>query len=82
MPILNQQHSLAEEFHIIDIAIIKANFEANLKIKRWKFIHSLSALSKSIRKEADNMIYQSFFSFTTNKNILIEEGFFESELNN
>ena len=82
MPILNQQHFLAEEFHAKDILVIKANYEAILKIKRWKFIHSLASLSKNIRREADNMIQTSFLSFVDNKKILVEEGYFETELNN
>lgn len=82
MPILNQQHFLAEQFHAKDILIIKANHEASLKIKRWKFIHSLSALSKNIRNEADNMIQNSFLSFIDNEEVLLIEGFFEAEIDN
>lgn len=82
MPILNQQHFLAEQFHAKDISVIKANYEATLKIKRWKFIHSLATLSKSIRVEADNMIYKSFLCFIDSKELLIVEGFYEAELQN
>lgn len=82
VPILNQQHFLAEQFHATDILVTKANTEACLKIKRWKFIHSLSALSKNIRKEADNMIHHSFLTFIENEEVLIVEGFFEAELHN
>ena len=82
MPILNQQHFLAEQFHAKDISVIKANYEATLKIKRWKFIHSLSTLSKTIRKEADNMIQNSFLSFIDNQEVLLVEGFYEADLQN
>ena len=82
VPILNNQLFLAEQFHAEDILIIKANYEATLKIKRWKFIQSLSILSKSIRKEADNMIQTSFLSFVQNMDVLIVEGYFEAELEN
>ena len=82
IPILNQQHFLAEQFHAKDILLIKANYEATLKIKRWKFIHSLSTLSKNIRAEADNMILISFFTFIENNDILFAEGYFEAELYN
>lgn len=82
MPILNQQHFLAEQFHAKDILVIKANYEATLKIKRWKFIHSLATLSNSIRKEADNMIYNSFLSFIDSQELLIAEGYFEADLQN
>ena len=82
MPILNQQQFLAEQFHAKDILLIKANYEAMLKIKRWKFIHSLSTLSKNIRMEADTMIISSFFTFIDNHEVLIAEGYFESELQN
>jgi hypothetical protein len=82
IPILNRQHHLAEQFHAKDISIIKANYEAALKIKRWKFIHSLSTLSENIKKEADNMIQSSFFTFVENEELLVVEGFFEAELEN
>ncbi len=81
-PILNQQHFLAEQFHAKDILVTKANYEAVLKIKRWKFIHSLSTLSKTIRSEADNMIYNSFLSYIDNNEILTAEGYFDSNLHN
>ncbi len=82
IPILNQQHFLAEQFHAKDILLIKANYEATLKIKRWKFIRSLSTLSKNIRAEADNMIFISFFTFMENKDVLHAEGYYKGELNN
>ena len=82
MPILNQQHFLAEQFHAKDILLIKANYEATLKIKRWKFIHSLTTLSKNIRTEADNMILISFLTFIDNSDVLHAEGYFEAELHN
>jgi hypothetical protein len=82
MPIINQQHSLAEEFHANDILVIRENHEATLKIKRWKFIHSLSTLSKTIRQEADHMIQNSFLSFIESNEVLLSEGFFESQLEN
>jgi hypothetical protein len=82
MPILNQQHFLAEQFHAKDILVIKANYEAILKIKRWKFIHSLSTLSTTIRMEADNMIHNSFLAFIDSQEVLIAEGYFESDLQN
>ena len=81
-PILNQQHFLAEQFHAKDIFIDRANYEAILKIKRWRFIHSLSALSKTVRREADNMIQTSFLTFIDNHELLKFEGFFEAELKN
>ncbi len=82
IPILHQQHFLAEQFHAKDILLVKANYEATLKIKRWKFIKGLSSLSKNIRKEADNMIQTSFLSFVDSKEVLIAEGFFDSQLHN
>lgn len=82
LPIPNQQHFLAEQFHAKDILLVKANYEATLKIKRWKFVKSLSSLSKNIRREADNMIQTSFLSFVDNKEVLVAEGYFESDLHN
>lgn len=80
--ILNQQHFLAEQFHAKDDLLVKANYEATLKIKRWRFIHNLTSLSKNIRKEADNMIHTSFLSFIDNYELLVAEGFFEAALEN
>ena len=82
MQILNQQHLLAEEFHAKDISLIRANYEAVLKIKRWKFICGLSSISKKIRTEADNIIQTSFLSFIDSDELLITEGFFEAETEN
>lgn len=82
MQILNQQHFLAEQFHAKDISLIRENYEATLKIKRWRFIHSLSTLSKTIRDEADHMICNSFLSFVDNQEVLLSEGFFEAQLEN
>ena len=82
MPILNQQHFLAEQFNAKDILVIKANYEAALKIKRWRFIHSLSSLSKNIRMEADNMILNSFLTFINSHEVLMAEGYFEADLKN
>src|SRR5256885_15115218 len=76
----NQQQVLAEEFHVKDIQLIKENYEASLKIKRWRLIHSIPALSKRIRKEADTMIHESFLKYIDNNLILLEEGFYENEL--
>lgn len=78
----NQQHSLAEEFHINDIQLIKANYEAALKIKRWKLIQKIPALSQRIRKEADIMIQASFLSYVDNYKIMLEEGFYSEMLTN
>ena len=78
----NQQHVLAEEFHVMDVQLIKANYEASLKIKRWKLIQSIPALSKRIRKEADTMIQESFLHYMDNNLILLEEGFYENQTEN
>lgn len=80
--ITNDQQSLAEIFLIEDIQVIKGNFEAALKIKRWRFIHSLPVLSARIKKEADCMIEKSFLSFIENTDLLITEGFYSGILYN
>ena len=82
IPIQNQQQTLAQEFNANDILLAKANYEAILRIKRWKFIHGLSVLNKNIRKEADNMICKSFLSFINNDEVLELEGYFHAELQN
>jgi hypothetical protein len=80
--IKNEQHLLAEQFLLEDIQVIKANYEASLKIKRWKFIQSLPILSTRIKKEADYMIEESFLSFIDNTDLLITEGFYTGILFN
>ncbi len=80
--IKNEQYSLAESYHIEDIQVIKANYEATLKIKRWRFIQSLPVLSDRIKKEADFMIEESFLSFIENTDLLISEGFYSGILYN
>lgn len=81
-PTKNEQSSLAESYHMEDIQVIKANYEASLKIKRWKFIQSLPVLSDIIKKEADFMIEESFLSFIENTDLLISEGFYSGILYN
>ena len=78
----NEQQSLAEQLLIEDIQVIKANYETTLKIKRWKFIHSLPILSDRIKKEADFMIEESFLSFIQNTDLLVTEGFYTGILYN
>lgn len=78
----NQQHILAEQYHLHDIQIVKANYEAALKIKRWRLIQKIPALSKRIRKEADFMIQESFLSYVDNYLVMLEEGFYSEMLTN
>ena len=78
----NEQHALAEQFHIMDIQMVRANYEAALKIKRWRLIQKIPALSKRIRKEADTMIQEAFLSYVDNYNVMLEEGFYSEMLTN
>lgn len=78
----NEQNLLAEKYLVEDIQVIRANYEASLKIKRWKFIHSLPVLSARIKKEADYMIEESFLCFIENTDLLISEGFYSATLSN
>lgn len=74
-PIKNQQNLLAEEFHLKDIQVIRANYEANLKIKRWKFLMNIPGIGSRIREEATSDIQKTFLAFVNNSDILSEEGF-------
>ena len=78
----NHQHALAEEFHIRDIKVIKANYEAALKIKRWKLIQTIPSLSLRLKSEANLIIQDSFLSYIDNCMILLEEGFYSEMLTN
>jgi len=82
MPIKNEQQIVAEQFHLSDIQLIKANYEATLKIKRWKFIHSIPVLSARIKKEADIMIEESFLRFVNNYEVLMESGYYNEMMDN
>ena len=75
IPIKNQQSRLAEEFHLRDIQIVKANYEANLKIRRWKFLMNIPGIGDRIRDEATIDIYNHFLIYADNSEILSEEGF-------
>lgn len=78
----NEQQALAHQFHIQDIQLIRANYEAALKIKRWRLIQKIPALSVRIRHEADVMICKSFLSYVDNFNVMLEEGFYSEMLTN
>jgi hypothetical protein len=79
---LNQQHLLANQCHDEELLIIKANHEAFLIIKRWKYIYGLSYANTSMKNEADTMIHNSLFSYINSKKLLLVEGYFDSELKN
>jgi hypothetical protein len=78
----NQQHLLAKQFHDEEVLIIKANHEAFLNIKRWKYINGLSYLNTSMKDEADTMIHNSLFTYINNTEILTLQGYFKTELQN
>lgn len=82
VPIKNKQNFLAEEFHLKDIQINKLNYEANLKIKRWKFIMNIPGIGTRIREEATNDIHDTFLIYLKNSDVLGEEGFYDEFLEN
>ncbi len=80
--IKNKQNFIAEEFHLQDIQINKANYEANLKIKRWKFIMNIPGIGNRIREEASADIRDTFLLFVNNSDLLGEEGFYDAAIDN
>jgi hypothetical protein len=81
-PIQNKQNQLAEQFHLKDIQIIKANYEANLKIKRWKFLMNIPGVGNRIREEATTDIQKNFLSYVNNTSILYEQGYYSYQVAN
>lgn len=77
----NDQDYLAATFHITDSHITQASHLAFLKIQSWKFILRTPAVGQRYRKEAEDMLEQSFFSFVPNDYILSEEGFYTNPKN-
>ncbi len=78
----NYQHRLAETLLCQDIQVIKENYEASLKIKRWRLINSLPLLSTIIKRKADSMITESFLSYISSTDLLITEGYYTRFLDN
>lgn len=78
----NKQELLAEQFHINDIHVTQASYEAVLKIKRWKFISRIPGIGKQIKKEADGNLKRTLLTYIPNTCVLIEEGYFFSPCEN
>ncbi len=78
----NRQNFLAEEFHLKDIQINKANYEGVLKIRRWRFIMNIPGIGSRIKDEATIDVHDTFFVFINNAFVLDEEGFFVEPLSN
>ncbi|HUR12227.1 MAG TPA: hypothetical protein VM012_12705 [Flavitalea sp.] len=72
----NDQDYLAAKFHINDSHITQASHLAFLKIQSWKFAMRTPLVGKRYKKEADEMMKQSFFSFVSSSFVLNEEGFY------
>lgn len=80
--ISNQQESLAELVVLNDIQTNFTSYEAILSIKRWKFILRIPGIAQRIIQEAEENIQKSFLTFISNKQLLMEEGFYYSDINN
>lgn len=79
--IQNDQDYLAAKFHINDSHATQACHLAFLKIQSWKFALRTPSIGKRYRKEAEEMLMQSFFTFVPNTHILSEEGFYNAPQN-
>ena len=77
----NEQDYLAAKFHIDDTHVNQASHLAYLKIQSWKFALNTPSVGKRFKKEAAEMLRQSFFSFVTNSEILNEEGYHFRSMN-
>lgn len=74
--IQNDQDYLAAKFHINDSHVTQACHLAFLKIQSWKFARRTPSIGKRYRKEAEDMMKQSFFTFVPNTYVLSEEGYY------
>jgi hypothetical protein len=74
--IQNDQDYLAAKFHITDSHVTQACHLAFLKIQSWKFALRTPSIGKRYRKEAEEMLKQSFFTYVPNSHVLSEEGFY------
>jgi len=72
----NEQDYLAAQFYIDDTHITQASHLAFLKIQSWKFALNNPAVGQRFKREAEDMLNQSFFNFVPNSHILSEEGFY------
>jgi len=79
--IQNDQDYLAAKFHINDSHVNQACQLAFLKIQSWKFALRTPSIGKRYRRETEEMLKQSFFTFVPNTHILSEEGFYISPEN-
>ena len=77
----NDQDYLAAKFHINESHVSQASHLAFLKIQSWKFAMRTPLVGRRYKKEAEEMMKQSFFSFVSSTFILKEEGYFENPTN-
>ena len=78
----NDQRALAMEFHISEMKTIKLNYEASLKIKRWRLIQRIPASALYSRKQADMMIKDALLLYIKSSALLLMEGYNIRSLNN
>lgn len=77
----NEQDFLAAKFHIDETHINQASHLAFLKIQSWKFALKTPTVGRRFKKEAEEMLLQSFFSFVPNSHVLSEEGYYFNSQN-
>ena len=72
----NEKAFLATKFHIDETHITQASHLAFLKIQSWKFALKTPSVGKRFKREAEEMLMQSFFTFVPNSHVLSEEGYY------
>jgi hypothetical protein len=78
----NQQDYLADKFLMDDNHIRQTSKIALLKIQSWKFASKDPNVGARYRKEIEQRIKDSFFSYVPNNFVLGEEGYYLSGLEN
>jgi len=74
--IQNDQDYLAAKFHISESHVTQASHLAFLKIQSWKFAMRTPLVGRRYKREAEEMMKQSFMTFVTCNYVLSEEGFY------
>ena len=77
----NDQAHIADEFHFTDDHITQTSRLAILKINSYKLslIHPAYCMN---RDELAGIIQNSLLNYTTPENVLADQGFFSSAMNN
>lgn len=78
----NKQDLLARQFHLREVTISRASYEAILAIRRLKFISKIPLVDDRIRKETEEILKQTVFTYVSPGWLLLEEGYYVDVVKN